>query len=455
MENLWKTKMLSYKTLWNKLKKEIKETTNERMFNTWIEPVKPIALNRNSLILELPNQFFYEWIETHYKNQFEKIIKEKLKEEIKIQFTIGIENPSNKAEKTTKYKEEAPTQKKTNLNKKYVFSNFIEGGCNQFAKAASTSVSEFPGQKGFNPLVIYGGVGLGKTHLLNAIGNQINENHPKLNTVGATSERFTIDFISSIQKNNTITFSQYYRKADVLLIDDIQFLQGKEQTQEQFFHTFNELYQNGKQVVLTADKYPTEMKGLKERLLSRFESGLAVDVQPPDFETRVAILMEKAEQSGLALSYDVIELIATHIKDNVRELESTVIRLLARSSLTKTDINLDLAKNVIIERKGRSLATELTIQEIVKRVSNFTKVPEEKIVGKGRERKIAEARQLSAYLCRDILGSTLVNIGMFLGGRDHTTIMYAYKNIEKRIEKEPRIRKTIDSLKKEFNYILS
>ena len=447
--------MLSYKTLWNKLKKEIKETTNERMFNTWIEPVKPIALNRNSLILELPNQFFYEWIETHYKNQFEKIIKEKLKEEIKIQFTIGIENPSNKAEKTTKYKEEAPTQKKTNLNKKYVFSNFIEGGCNQFAKAASTSVSEFPGQKGFNPLVIYGGVGLGKTHLLNAIGNQINENHPKLNTVGATSERFTIDFISSIQKNNTITFSQYYRKADVLLIDDIQFLQGKEQTQEQFFHTFNELYQNGKQVVLTADKYPTEMKGLKERLLSRFESGLAVDVQPPDFETRVAILMEKAEQSGLALSYDVIELIATHIKDNVRELESTVIRLLARSSLTKTDINLDLAKNVIIERKGRSLATELTIQEIVKRVSNFTKVPEEKIVGKGRERKIAEARQLSAYLCRDILGSTLVNIGMFLGGRDHTTIMYAYKNIEKRIEKEPRIRKTIDSLKKEFNYILS
>ena len=447
--------MLSYKTLWNKLKKEIKETTNERMFNTWIGPIKPIALNRNNLILELPNQFFYEWIETHYKNQFEKIIKEKLKEEIKIQFTIGIENPSNKAEKITKHKEEAPTQKKTNLNKKYVFSNFIEGGCNQFAKAASTSVSEFPGQKGFNPLVIYGGVGLGKTHLLNAIGNQINENHPKLNTVGATSERFTIDFISSIQKNNTITFSQYYRKADVLLIDDIQFLQGKEQTQEQFFHTFNELYQNGKQVVLTADKYPTEMKGLKERLLSRFESGLAVDVQPPDFETRVAILMEKAEQSGLALSYDVIELIATHIKDNVRELESTVIRLLARSSLTKTDINLDLAKNVIIERKGRSLTTELTIQEIVKRVSNFTKVPEEKIVGKGRERKIAEARQLSAYLCRDILGSTLVNIGMFLGGRDHTTIMYAYKNIEKRIEKEPRIRKTIDSLKKEFNYILS
>ena len=455
MENLWKDKMSSYKTLWNKLKKEIKETTNERMFNTWIEPVKPIALNRNSLVLELPNQFFYEWIETHYKNQFEKIIKEKLKEEIKIQFTIGVESVSNKAEKITQHKKEAPTQKKTNLNKKYIFSNFIEGGCNQFAKAASTSVSEFPGQKGFNPLVIYGGVGLGKTHLLNAIGNQINENHPKLNTVGATSERFTIDFISSIQKNNTITFSQYYRKADVLLIDDIQFLQGKEQTQEQFFHTFNELYQNGKQVVLTADKYPTEMKGLKERLLSRFESGLAVDVQPPDFETRVAILMEKAEQSGLALSYDVIELIATHIKDNVRELESTVIRLLARSSLTKTDINLDLAKNVIIERKGRSLATELTIQEIVKRVSNFTKVPEEKIVGKRRERKVAEARQLSAYLCRDILGSTLVNIGMFLGGRDHTTIMYAYKNIEKRIEKEPRIRKTVNSLKKEFSYILS
>ena len=455
VENLWKRTMVPYKTLWNKIKKEIRATTNERMFNTWVEPIKPIALNKNNLILELPNQFFYEWINTHYKNQFEKMTKERLKEEINIQFTIGVESTHDRAEKPTKPPKETAPQIKTNLNKKYIFSNFIEGSCNQFAKAASISVSEFPGQKGFNPLVIYGGVGLGKTHLLNAIGNHINENHPKLNTVGVTSERFTIDFISSIQKNNTISFSQYYRKADVLLIDDIQFLQGKEQTQEQFFHTFNELYQKGKQVVLTADKYPTEMKGLKERLLSRFESGLAVDVQPPDFETRVAILMEKAEQSGLALSYDVIELIATHIKDNVRELESTVIRLLARSSLTNTDIDLVMAKNVIIERKGRGLTTELTIQEVVKRVSNFTKVPEKKIVGKGRERKIAEARQISAYLCRDVLGSTLVNIGMFLGGRDHTTIMYAYKNIEKRIEKEPRIRKTVETLKKEFNYNLS
>ena len=197
------------------------------------------------------------------------------------------------------------------------------------------------------------------------------------------------------------------------------------------------------------------MKGLKERLLSRFESGLAVDVQPPDFETRVAILMEKAEQAGLALSYEIIELIATHIKDNIRELESTIIRLLARSSLANKDIDIDLAKSIIVERKGRGALIETSIPEIVKRVSHITKIPEKNIVGKGRERAVVEARQLSTYLCRNILGSTLVNIGMYLGGRDHTTVMHAYRSIENKIKKEPRIKYIINSLEKELNYTLS
>ena len=446
---------MSYKKVWKEIKTNLKRDTNKRTFSTWIEPIIPRGMKSGQLILELPSQFYFEWIEKHYKKQFTNILREKTKEATEIYFIVA----EKKAVKQKKEKQKTRTvvKKELNpqLNKQYMFSNFIEGGCNQFAKAASISVSEYPGQKGFNPLVIYGGVGLGKTHLLNAIGNKISKKHPDLKTISATSERFTIDFISSIQKNNTIDFSQHYRKADVLLIDDIQFLQGKEQTQEQFFHTFNELYQTGRQIVLTADKYPAEMRGLKKRLLSRFESGLAVDVQPPDFETRVAILMEKAEQCGLSLSYEIIELIATYIKDNIREMESTIIRLLARSSLLNKDINLDMAKNIIIERKGKSILAETTIPGIVKRVSFITKISENKIVGKSRERDIAEARQIAAYLCRNILGSTLVNIGMYLGGRDHTTIMYAYKNIVKRLREEPRIKNIVESLEKEFSYSLN
>ena len=446
---------MSYKRVWKEIKTDLKRDTNKRTFSTWIEPIIPREMKRGQLILELPSQFYFEWIEKHYKKQFINILRDKTKEATEVYFIVA----EKKAVKHKKEKQKIRTvvKKELNpqLNKQYMFSNFIEGGCNQFAKAASVSVSEYPGQKGFNPLVIYGGVGLGKTHLLNAIGNKISKKHPDLKIISATSERFTIDFISSIQKNNTIDFSQYYRKADVLLIDDIQFLQGKEQTQEQFFHTFNELYQTGRQIVLTADKYPAEMGGLKKRLLSRFESGLAVDVQPPDFETRVAILMEKAERCGLSLSYEIVELIATYIKDNIREMESTIIRLLARSSLLKKDINMDMAKNIIIERKGKKILAETSIPEIVKRVSFITKISENKIVGKSRERDIAEARQLAAYLCRNILGSTLVNIGMYLGGRDHTTIMYAYKNIVKRIREEPRIKNIVESLEKEFSYPLN
>ena len=295
---------------------------------------------------------------------------------IDIKYTVS---PVQKLNKDVLIYSESNEKHKTkhednNLNVKYNFSSFIKGDHNQFARAAAISVSKNPGTDSFNPLVIYGGVGMGKTHLLHAIGNKINNEFSKRKVVCASSEKFTLDFISSIQKSKTVEFSNSYRSADVLLIDDIQFFQGKEQTQEQFFHTFNELFQSGKQIVMTADRYPGDMKGLQDRLLSRFKSGLSVDIQPPDYETRIAIIMEKAEKNGVNLSYDIIELIGTHIKNSVRDLESTIIRLLAHSSLSNTEINYGLAKKVVKERVGIKALSDLTVEQIIKKFQKLLKL---------------------------------------------------------------------------------
>jgi chromosomal replication initiator protein len=293
---------------------------------------------------------------------------------------------------------------------------------------------------------------LGKTHLLHATGNRVFQNNPAANVVIVTSEKFTQDFVNSLRRNRTIEFSQQYRNSDVLLIDDIQFFRGKEQTQEQFFHTFNVLYQSGKQIVMTADKYPGEMKGLKERLLSRFQSGLSVDVQPPNFEIRVAILLDKAEQNGLALDYDIIEFIARHIKNNVRDLEGAIIRILAKSSLMNKEIDFSLVKDVIKERVGTSFTSDLSIEDIVQKVSEVSRVPEKEIIGKSRKMELVEARQISMYLCRDIMGISLNNIGVYFGGRDHTTVMHAVKTINNKSLTDARLKKMVESLKQELDF---
>ena len=299
-------------------------------------------------MLEVPNQFFYEWIESHYKQNLSGALSRSSDLDVVVKFIVS-------ATKTELPNSTEPQlgQKKKNvaqvpfLNNNYSFEKFIEGSNNQFAKNAAISVAKDPGNSSFNPLIVYGGVGLGKTHLIHSIGNDVLKKNPRANVVLATSEKFTLDFVNSLRKNKTVEFAKQYRSADVLLIDDIQFFRGKEQTQEQFFHTFNELYQSGKQIVLTADRYPTEMRGLQDRLLSRFQSGLVVDIQPPDFEMRVAILMEKAEQNGVDLSYDIFEFIARHIKSNVRDLEGTIIRILARSSLMNQEIDQNLVQDYL------------------------------------------------------------------------------------------------------------
>jgi chromosomal replication initiator protein len=440
--------------IWINIKDSLKVTLPDHAYNTWFEPISLIGYSDNELVLEVPNQFFYEWIESHYKNQIKNTAQSLAGENINIKYTVALERPA-----TVQGAGFVQSIKKTNthkpsLNERYSFANFIEGSNNQFARAAALAVAGAPGQQNFNPLLIYGGVGLGKTHLLHAIGNYIFEENESSNIVIASSEKFTLDFISSIQKNKTIDFSKTYRKADILLIDDIQFFQKKEQTQEQFFHTFNDLYQRGKQIVLTADKLPNEMKGLTERLLSRFESGLIVDIQPPDFETRVAILMEKSEQNGLDMPYDMVEFMATHIKNSVRELESTIIRLLAYSSLSNCEIDFDLVKKVVRERLGNGAPIDISASDIVKRVSEATKIDEKDIVGASRRMPIAEARQISIYLCREIMGTSLMDIGMHFGGRDHTTVLHACRKIEKKIKGDKRVGYLVRSLRQDLTFSL-
>ena len=447
---------MNHLDVWKESKERIKKSQPQHAFSTWFEPIKSIGLSDDDLVLEVPNQFFFEWIQSHYKETIQNEVRRAGGYDLKIKYTVS---PEGREEKNINQKIDDENVwagkrqiKNKQLNEKYTLASFIEGTNNQFAKAAARNVAESPGKQSFNPLVIYGGVGMGKTHLLHAIGNRVFKEKREKRVVCASSEKFTLDFISSIQKNRTVEFSKSYRKADILLIDDVQFFQGKEQTQEQFFHTFNELFQAGKQIVMTADRYPGEMVGLQDRLLSRFSSGLSADIQPPDFETRVAIVMEKAEQNGLKLSYDIIELIGTHIKKNVRELESTIIRLLAHASLSKKEIDFNLAKQVIKERLGSNIIYDITAEDIVRRVSETTHIKEKEIVGASRKMEIAEARQISIYLCREILGTPLVSIGMYFGGRDHSTIIHACRVMEDKTKKDQRIGKLVGELKRELSF---
>tara|TARA_Y100000591_G_scaffold304347_1_gene300931 strand:- start:521 stop:1858 length:1338 start_codon:yes stop_codon:yes gene_type:complete len=439
------------KDIWLKIKAGLSEKLPAHTMSTWFEPINPIALEKKELVLEVPSQFFYDWIESHYRSNIDMVLDSLGLGGVKTKFIISaeIQKPDQ-----TEQQDQSPSKKSSLipvLNSDHVFETFIEGANNQFAKTAAEAVAENPGKQSFNPLIIYGGTGLGKTHLLHAIGNRVLETSPDKRIVIATSEKFTLDFVNGLRKNRTVEFARQYRNADLLLIDDIQFFKGKEQTQEQFFHTFNELYQSGKQIVLTADRYPGEMQGLQDRLLSRFQSGLSVDIQPPDFEVRVAILMDKAERNGVDLPYDVIEFIATHMRTNIRDLEGTIIRLLARSSLMNQDIDQTLVKDVVKERVGEQVNRDLSMEDVVRKVMEITGVNENNIVGKSRKKEFVEARQTAMFLCRNLLDASLSSVGMYFGGRDHTTVMHAIKTIEQKKNQKTKINQTINQITSDFS----
>ena len=449
---------MNHLDFWKKTKDELKKRLPAHTFDTWLEPIEALEIGAPGAVLQVPSQFFSEWVDTHYSKHILNTINDMGVKTKNVKFVVsGEEFKVEKEESNGALNGTTGTPRQIrprHLNASYTFERFIEGPNNQFAKAAAQKVSDSPGSQSFNPLVIYGGVGLGKTHLLHAIGNELIETSPKTKIVIASSEKFTLDFISSIQKNNTAQFSKSYRKADVLLIDDIQFFQKKEQTQEQFFHTFNELYQLGKQIVMTADRYPGEMSGLQDRLLSRFQSGLSVDVQPPNYETRVAILMEKAEINGLDLPYDMIEFIAMHLKNSVRELESTIIRLLAHASLSQVDIDFPLVKKVLKERLGDGISADISAEDIINRVADLTNIRTDDIVGPSRRKEIAEARQISVYLCRELLGLSLSTIGMHFGGRDHTTALHACKKVKNSLKTDKRFNRIVGKVKDDFSFAI-
>ena len=441
------------KEIWKKIKEELSGQLPDHTMSTWFEPIELVVVDEEKLVLEVPNQFFYDWIESHYRQNINKALESLGVVGVSTKFIISAENKEVKTDSKTDFTPQKKSPLIPILNKEHIFESFIEGSNNQFAKTAAEAVAENPGKQSFNPLIIYGGTGLGKTHLLHAIGNRMLETQPDKRIVIATSEKFTLDFVNGLRKNRTIEFAQQYRKADILLIDDIQFFRGKEQTQEQFFHTFNELYQAGKQIVLTADRYPGEMQGLQDRLLSRFQSGLSVDIQPPDFEVRVAILLDKAERNSVDLPYDIIEFIATHMRSNIRDLEGTIIRLLARSSLLNQDIDRSLVKDVVKERIGSRPSRDLSMEDVVKKVSEVSGIPEGGIVGKSRRKEIVEARQTAMFLCRSILDSSLSSVGIFFGGRDHTTVMHAIKKIEEKKLKKKNIGENIAQITQELTFI--
>lgn len=440
-------------SLWQNCLDVIKARVPDQTYETWFKPIKPIDYDEDKLTVQVPSQFFYEWIENHYKDLLNTTLEKISGNGVRLVYSVVVsdEDLSDGSAQAAGQDSGRPVRQtppaQSYLNERYTFQNFVEGDNNQFARAAALAVAETPGGTSFNPLVLYGGVGLGKTHLAQAIGNKSLEEGGARRVLYTSSEKFTLEFINSIKNNKTAEFSEQYRNVDLLIVDDIQFFQKKESTQEQFFHTFNALYQAGKQVVLTSDRPPKELSGMEERLLSRFHAGLIADIQPPDLETRIAILQHKAQEDNIEISYEILEFLAANITSNVRELEGSLIRLLAFSSLSNTDITIDLAKKVLKEVVGKNFKSAVSIQDIQSITGDVMDVSESDIFGKGRKMEVALARQVAMYLSRELTNSSLKTIGLHFGGRDHSTVVHACKVIEEKREKDETLRSQLKSIR--------
>jgi len=433
----------------------IKDSINPHSFTTWFEPITPLHLDGQSLTVEVPSHFFYEWVEGHYSHLIHRALLDVLGERATLRYSVALDSAgaTDLSEISSIEMDKRPRRadKKTNLIDRYCFKNFVEGANNQFARAAALAVAESPGKTTFNPLVIYGGVGLGKTHLIQSIGNFTLQKGSIRNVLYVDSEKFTIEFINSIQTNKTTLFSSTYRNVDLLIVDDIQFFTNKERTQEEFFHTFNALYNAGKQIVLSSDRPPKELVGVEERLLSRFQWGLVADIQPPDLETRIAILQQKAQQNGIQLEGPIIEFIATNITSNIRELEGALIRLLAHASLKGKDISLDVAKDVL-RNLSHNKKKNVNVEEIQRIVSDHYGIADDLLRAKTRKKEIAYIRQIAMYLSKELTKSSLKTIGLHFGGRDHSTVIHAIQCIEKQLDRDDTLRKDIIELQKKIDF---
>lgn len=433
---------------WQETISVLKEKLSYHSYNTWIISMEPISFSKNVLYIQVPNHFSRDWLNDRYAPMIKNTLQDILNRKIDIKFLLQGEQPPNNSQPIHK-KAYDPTNlddlKYSYLNPKYTFDTFVVGNSNRFAHAACFAVAESPA-KAYNPLFTYGGVGLGKTHLMHATGHYIRENNNNMTVAYVTSEKFTNDLINAIRDDQTVEFRTKYRSMDILLIDDIQFLAGKERTQEEFFHTFNTLYEANKQLIISSDRPPKEIPTLEDRLRSRFEWGLITDIQPPDLETRIAILRKKAQLEGLTVPDDIITFIANRIQSNIRELEGALIRVIAMSSLNDQEINVELAEKALKDIIPASKPKPITVKLIQETVAQYFNIRPEEFKTRKRTRAVAYPRQVAMYLSRELTDLSLPKIGEQFGGRDHTTVIHAHDKISRELQTDPSLQNIIKEL---------
>jgi chromosomal replication initiator protein len=469
----------TFETVWNSCLQIIQDNVSPQSFRTWFEPIKSLKLEESVLTIEVPSQFFYEWLEEHYIDLLKKTVKHAIGSEGRLEYSVVMENGFNS---TKPYSVKIPAKQngdlknpaltmpvtvnatirnpfiipglkkvvvESQLNPNYSFENLIEGDCNRLARSAGYAVANKPGGTSFNPLLIYGNVGLGKTHLAHAIGIEIKNQHPQKTVLYVSSEKFTHQFQDATRNNAQNDFVHFYQMIDVLIIDDIQFLAGKEKTQDIFFHIFNHLHQTGKQIILTSDKAPIDLQGMEQRLLSRFKWGLSADLQVPDLETRIAVLQKKMYNDGIELPYDIIEYIAYSINNNIRELEGALISILAQSSLNKKTVTLELAKQMI-DKFVKNSTHEVSIDYIQKVVCDYFGMPVDMIKSKTRKREVVQARQIAMYFAKAMTKSSLSAIGAHCGGKDHATVLHACRTVNNLMETDKKYKASVSELHKKI-----
>lgn len=466
-------------SVWDNCLRFIKAGTSEQSFRTWFMPIVPLKLVDGVLTIQVPSQFFYEWLEEHYVHLLRGAIDQVLGKDGRLEYSVIVDQGSATSQPyTVNYPEKKKSQNTSpsyngsfpsngyqhavpdnngsparphdpKLNPSYTFDTFVEGDCNRLGRSAGYAVAQKPGVTSFNPLMVYGGVGLGKTHLVQAIGNEIKQNLPGKRIYYVSSEKFTNQFIEALRNNRVQDFSNFFLEMDVLILDDVQFLANKEKTQEIFFHIFNHLHQSGKQIIMTSDCPPRDLRGLQERLLSRFKWGLTADLQQPDLETRIAIIQNKMQSDGIDIPDDVIEYLAYSVDTNIRELEGVIISLIAHASLNRREIDLELAKQCL-KHIVADIETEVGVDFIQKTVSEFFNVSLDDLKAKTRKKEIVIARQVAMYFCKEYTNHSLKSIGFHFGGRDHSTVIHAVQSVNDMVTIDSKMKNAVESLKKKL-----
>ncbi|MBN2347204.1 MAG: chromosomal replication initiator protein DnaA [Bacteroidales bacterium] len=472
-----------HKEVWNNCLKIIKDNVPSISFRTWFEPIVPLRVDKNILTIQVPSPFFYEYLEEKYIEIISKTLRKELGVDAKLEYSVVMDNngytnpnpytvklparnqsdiknrpvsvPLNAEENTIKNPFIIPGIKKLNidprLNPENSFDNFVEGECNRLARSAGYAVASNPGGTAFNPLLIYGDSGLGKTHLAQAVGIEVKDKLPEKVVLYVNANKFQTQFVEAIRNNTRNDFLHFYQMIDVLVIDDVHEFAGKEKTQDIFFHIFNHLHQSGKQLILTSDKPPVELQGLEQRLLSRFKWGLSADLQVPDFETRIAILKQKLYKDGIEMPDEVIEYIATHITDNIRELEGALISLLAQSTLNRKEVTLDLAKEMI-DKLIKNTKREVSIDYIQKVVCDYFDIGVDMLQSKTRKREIVQARQVAMFFSKSLTKSSLATIGSQIGGKDHATVLHACKTVNNLLDTDRHFKNQIEDIEKKLKF---